>query len=129
MRDDTPAPVQSNAYWEAIRPLGFALPCCECCGTFHFYPLPACPACGATAIAPRAVSGRGTLYSYSVVHRAPSERFRKDVPYTVAIVATAEGPHLMTRLLNIAPQDVRIGMPLRVRWDATMAEPLFEADV
>lgn len=129
MSDVTPASMQANAYWESIRPLGFALPYCASCGTFHFYPLPACPACGATTITQRAVTGRGSLYSYSVVYRAPSERFRKDVPYVVAIVATAEGPHLMTRLVNIAPQDVQIGMPVRVRWGADMPEPLFEPEV
>ena len=128
MSDTTPTPLQPNAYWEAIRPLGFALPCCEACGKFHFYPRPACPHCGATSIASRPVSGRGTLYSHSVVYRAPSEQLKKNVPYIVAIVATDEGPHLMTRLVNVAPDDARIGMRLRVRWDAASPEPLFEPD-
>jgi uncharacterized OB-fold protein len=114
------------AYWERVKPLGFALPRCAACGRFHFYPKPACPYCGSEDVAPAPAAGTGTVYSYSVVHRAPSSEFAADVPYTVAIVATDEGPHLMTRIVGVASDRIRIGMPVRVRFRADKPAPEFE---
>ncbi|MBV7482167.1 Zn-ribbon domain-containing OB-fold protein [Bordetella sp. BOR01] len=115
-----------DSYWGQVRNLGFALPCCAACGRFHFYPRPACPFCGSADVAPARTSGRGTVYSYSIVHRAPSPAFAADVPYTVAIVATGEGPHLMTRLVGIAPDQVRIGLRVQVHLGAPGQPPQFE---
>ena len=120
------ADIDQHSYWGRVRNLGFALPRCAACGRFHFYPRPACPFCGSADIAPARASGRGTVYSYSVVHRAPSPAFAADVPYTVAIVATDEGPHLMTRLAGIAPDRVRIGLAVQVHPGAPGQPPQFE---
>lgn len=102
----------------------FALPRCGGCGAFHFYPRPACPSCGGTNLAWAPASGGGTVYSFSVVHRAPSPAFNDEVPYVVAIVATAEGPHLLSRIAGVAPGDVRIGMAVRARMQD--GRPVFE---
>jgi uncharacterized OB-fold protein len=123
MSEPSPDPV-SQRYWDRVRPLGFALPHCESCGRFHFYPKPACPYCAGDRIAPACASGLGSVYSYSVVYRAPSPAFADAVPYAVAIIATDEGPHLMTRIVGVDAGDVRIGMRMRVRLDGP--EPTFE---
>jgi uncharacterized OB-fold protein len=118
-------------YWQHAREGRFALPRCESCGQHHFYPRPACPHCGGARIAWAEASGRGTVYSFSVVHRAPGPAFAGDVPYVVAIVETEEGPHLLTRIVGIAPDQVRIGMKLRVRFDRVsndVALPVFAAE-
>jgi uncharacterized OB-fold protein len=84
-------------------------------------------------------SGRGSVYSFSIVYRAPSAAFEKDVPYVVAIVATDEGPHLMTRLIKVKPEEVTVGMRVMVsgwrthdepaeRLSDGVAPPLFEPD-
>lgn len=101
-------------YWNRTRAFGFALPRCADCGEYHFYPKPACPRCGSGRVKPSAVSPLGTVYSFSVVHRAPSTEFAQDVPYIVAIVATDAGPHLMARLVDVAPDAARIGARVRV---------------
>jgi uncharacterized protein len=106
------------------------LPRCEACGRFHFYPRAQCPHCGSDRIEWSEASGRGTVYSFTHVHRAPSPAFEKDVPYVVVIVELGEGPHLMSSLVNCKPGDVRIGQPVEVRYfdrgDATLVafEPL-----
>jgi uncharacterized OB-fold protein len=104
---------QPTLYWERVREIGFALPRCADCGRFHFYPRPACPWCASTSVAPASASGRGTVYSYSVVHRAPSKAFADQVPYVVAIIETDEGPHLMSRIVGIAPEAVTIGLRVK----------------
>ena len=98
------------------RPIDhFALPRCDDCGKFHFYPKPACPYCGGTKLAWAKASGRGEVYSHSVVYRAPSPAFKDDLPYVVAIVKTDEGPHLLSRVVGMKPEEVRVGQRLRVR--------------
>ena len=113
----------SHQYWETLRTQGFSLPQCQDCKAFHFYPRPACPVCASLNIKAVVASGRGSVYSFSVVYRAPSAAFESDVPYVGAIVATDEGPHLMTRLLNVKPEDVVIGMRVVVNGWRTLYDP------
>ena len=130
---DRPAPQPdqlTDPFWRHAGAGEFVLPRCEDCGRFHFYPRAVCPNCYGTRIAWTAASGRGEVYSYSVVHRAPGPAFAADIPYVVAIVKTAEGPHLMTRIVNAAPESVTIGQRVKVCWrriDAA-ALPEFEPE-
>jgi uncharacterized protein len=107
----------TEPYWKAAAKNRFVLPRCEDCGSRHFYPRPACPHCGSARITWVEASGRGTVYSYSVVHRAPSAAFADEVPYVIAVVATEEGPHLLSRIVEIEPAAVRIGLRVRVSFD------------
>ncbi|MGQ0509102.1 MAG: Zn-ribbon domain-containing OB-fold protein [Betaproteobacteria bacterium] len=104
----------------------FSMPRCGGCGAFHFYPRPACPKCGGANLDWAAASGGGSVYSFSVVHRAPSAEFKEQVPYVVAIVKTDEGPHLLSRVVGVAPEAVRIGMRLRARMQD--GRPVFEPE-
>jgi uncharacterized OB-fold protein len=115
-------------YWAAAREHRFVLPRCASCKRFHFYPRSVCPHCRSPDIMWKAASGAGQVYSYTVVHRAPSPTFAQKAPYIVAVVALAEGPHMMTRLDGVAPEAVRIGMRVQVDFeDATdsVSLPIF----
>lgn len=107
----------TEAYWQAAHQGELKLPRCEVCAKFHFYPRSACPFCGSTALAWQVVSGKGEVYSYTVVHRAPSKGFAEQVPYVVAVVALDEGPHLMTRLTQVQPGAVNIGLRVQVEFE------------
>ena len=104
-------------YWQAAHQGELKLPRCEACAKFHFYPRSACPHCGSVNLAWQAVSGKGEVYSFTIVHRAPSKGFEVLVPYVVAVVALAEGPHLMTRLTQVQPDAVCIGMAVAVEFE------------
>ena len=117
-------PPSSHQYWESLRTHGFCLPQCQTCKEFHFYLRPACPACGSVDIKAVVTTGRGSVYSFSIVYRAPSAAFEKDVPYVVAIVATEEGPHLMTRLINVKLEEVEVGMRVVVNGWRTCLDPV-----
>lgn len=104
-------------YWQAAHQRELKLPHCEACAKFHFYPRSACPHCGSTQLGWHTASGKGEVYSFTVVHRAPSKGFEELVPYVVAVVALAEGPHLMTRLTQVQTDAVRIGMPVQVDFE------------
>jgi uncharacterized OB-fold protein len=94
MAETTPLDL-TQPWWEQHAGQGFLLPRCDRCQRFHFYPQPACPHCGHDNCQAAPASGRGEVYTFSIVHRAPSPAFAADVPYAVVVVKTDEGPHLM----------------------------------
>jgi uncharacterized protein len=107
----------TEPYWQAAQQRELKLPRCVACAKFHFYPRSACPHCGSRQLAWHSVSGAGEVYSFTVVQRAPSQGFAELVPYVVAVVALAEGPHLMTRLTQVQPETVTIGMRVEVDFE------------
>lgn len=120
MPQDRPLPLPNPLtapYWRGAKEHRLVLPRCGDCGRYHFYPRSLCPHCGSSRLAWAAASGGGEVYSYTVVHRAPSESFKKEVPYVVAIVALAEGPHLMTRLVGVEPASVKIGLRVEAAFE------------
>jgi len=65
------------------------------------------------------MSGRGTVYTYAIVRRAPTPGFRGDVPYITAIVELEEGPRMMTNVVGVAaePEAITVGMPVEVTFE------------
>ena len=131
--DERPLPIPDPAtapYWAAARAHRLSLPRCDDCGERHFYPRPLCPHCGSQRLGWADVSGDGTVFSFTIVQRAPSPAFADKVPYAVAIVALDEGPHLMSNIIGCAPDQVRIGMRVRVNFldfNEEISLPVFEA--
>src|SRR5678815_2532417 len=81
---DRPLPVPDAAtgsYWEAARAERLIMPRCDDCGRYHFYPRTLCPHCSSANLKWTDVSGAGTIYSFTVIHRAPSPAFAAAVPY------------------------------------------------
>jgi len=106
----------TREYWEAAARSELRLPKCTTCGKPHFYPRPACPYCGGTKFDWPLASGGGTIYSFTIVQRAPSPAFEAEVPYVVAIIALDEGPHLMSNVVGVDPKTVRIGQRVKVQF-------------
>lgn len=135
MAAERPVPVAdplTEPYWQGAKAGRFLLPRCRDCRAWHFYPKSRCPACGAASLEWTEASGLGTVYSFTVVHRAPSPAFAGEVPYCVAVVALEEGPHLMTRIVDCVPDTVAIGLRVKVRFaavDDSAALPVFCPEV
>lgn len=120
MSADRPVPYPdplTAPYWAAAKEHRFMLPCCSDCGQYHFYPRTVCPHCASPHIEWKPCSGKGHVYSYTVIHRAPSPAFAAAVPYVVAIVELEEGPHLMTNIVGSPPDAVRIGLAVQVSFE------------
>lgn len=110
-----PRPTEvTRPFWEAAAKRRLIHPRCEECRAAFFPPHLACPHCRATHWAWAQSSGRGEIYSFSVVHRAPQPGF--DPPYVIAVVDLDEGFELMTNIVDTAPADIRIGQRVRVTW-------------
>jgi hypothetical protein len=110
----------TRPWWDACREGRLLLPLCNACGKHFFRPEVACTHCFSLDWQWVEASGRGTLYSYSVIHRAPLPGFK--TPLVFAIVELAEGPAMFSNVIECAPEEVRIGMPLQVVFEPLNAE-------
>lgn len=86
---------------------------CPHCHVKLFPPRDVCPHCGGEAKEEFAFSGKGEVFSYTVMHDAPTG-FQEATPFTVALVKLAEGPVVTAQLTDLGDQPVRIGMPVEM---------------
>jgi len=117
----------SARFWAATLAGRLELPRCRSCGQLVWYPRRRCPGCHGDDLDWEVLSGLGTVYASTVVHRAP-ESFAGPVPYVVALVDLDEGARLMTNIVDCPPETVAIGMRVGVTFQRVSdqaALPLF----
>ncbi len=73
--------------------------------------------CGSNALHWVEASGRGTIYSYTIIYQNKSPEFTHDVPYNVAIVQLDEGPRLLSNIVDVEMAELRVGLPVMVIFD------------
>jgi uncharacterized OB-fold protein len=105
----------TRPFWDAAAQGRLLLQCCNACGRHFFRPEVACSHCFATDWLWLPASGHGSLYSYSIVHKAPAPGFA--VPLVLAVVELAEGPFMFSNVVGCEHAAVRIGMRLQVQFD------------
>ncbi|MFD8762929.1 bifunctional MaoC family dehydratase N-terminal/OB-fold nucleic acid binding domain-containing protein [Streptomyces mirabilis] len=126
-----PRPVvnRDNAgFWEGVGRHQLLIQRCGGCGTLRFPWLPGCGACGSPEWDTVEASGEGTVYSYVVMHHPPFPAF--DPPYAVGLIELAEGVRIVSNVIGVPYDKVRIGMPVRLRferYDEELVLPVFRA--
>lgn len=126
---DRPRPEPSALtaeFWAAARRHELVRPRCHACGASFFTPQIACPSCLSEDWSYEASSGRGTVYSSTVVHRAPFPTL--PTPYHVAIVDLEEGWSMLTNLIDAGEAPVAIDTPVEVAFvdvDDELTLPVF----
>ena len=116
----------NQAWWDRINEGVLPIQRCKECGTLRHPPRPMCWKCQSLEWEHVAASGVGTVYSYVVVRRPPFPGY--EYPLVVAVVELEEGTRIVSNLIGIDPQDVKIGMPVRVSIedvDEELKLPLF----
>jgi uncharacterized OB-fold protein len=123
----TPTP-ETEHYWAGTKVGELRIQRCNTCSQHYFYPRPSCPHCASLDVAWVVASGRGTLHTYLISHRA-APGFESDVPYALAIVQLAEGPRLMSNIVEIenTPDNLVLDMELEVTFEerGDQSVPLF----
>ncbi len=89
----------------------------------HHYPREFCPRCWSEDVRWEEASGRAVLYTWSVVHLNDLPPFGGRVPYTAAVVDLAEGPRMMTEVVDCPEGELRVGMDLRAHFRTEPGEP------
>ncbi len=108
-----PSITQDNAFFfEGLAAGRLLIQRCASCGVLRHPPRPACAECRSLDWDTVESSGRGTVFSFVVVHHPRVPAF--DYPLPIAVVALDEGTRLVADLVDVDPTDVRIGMPVSV---------------
>lgn len=113
---------ESGPFWKGARNHQLLIQSCRACGKPFFYPRSLCPQCSSTDLEWIRASGKGIIYSYTVIRRAAFPSFSADVPYVFAIVELEEGPRMATNLLGCPPEALRIGLPVEAAFDDVTSE-------
>jgi uncharacterized OB-fold protein len=107
--------VDSQFFWDGVEDGRLLIQRCTVCGALRHPPRPMCPHCQSVTWEALESSGRGTVYSF-VMPRHPRFPFFDD-DYIVALIELEEGTRLVSNLVDMAPEDARIGMAVTVRFD------------
>lgn len=122
-----PLPVpdlDSEAYWQGCKRHELLIQRCQDCGTFRFPPSPLCCRCNSRNTEWTPVSGKGTIYSWVVVHHPVYPVFAAEVPYAVVLVALDEDPQVRIpgNILDCPLGEIRGGMAVEVVFEDVTEE-------
>ena len=115
-----PRPVPTTVttpFWDALREERVVLQHCGACGTWVHYPRARCSHCLAADLRWEEVTGRGTLFTFTVARQATAPAFAHEVPQLIAVVELDEGVHVTTTIVDAQPGALRIG---------SRVEPVFD---
>ena len=118
-----PLPVPINPqltapFWKGARRGELVLPRCRTCSTVFFYPRELCPECLSSDLDWVTASGRGRVYSYTIVHQPAHPTFRGDSPYVYAIIQLDEGVRMVSNIVDCPHDELAINMPVVADFDA-----------
>jgi len=126
-----PALNQDNAFWfAAAREHRLVIQRCINCGTLRHPPGPMCGQCRSVDWDTVDASGRGVVYSFVVNHHPKIEAL--DYPLIVGVIELAEGTRLIANMSGVEPEQVEIGMPVKLEWidaDSELTLPAFRPTV
>ena len=112
-----PVPVVNpwaKPFWDAALEERLTFQKCSKCGTNIFYPRIACINCFSDDLDWVDASGKGIVYSYTVVENNSPSSFAGDCPYVVAIIKLEEGVQMLSNIVGCDPYEVRCDMPVEV---------------
>jgi uncharacterized OB-fold protein len=113
--------VDSRPYWDAAKRHEILLQKCNSCGKIqHLYRKDFCCHCWSQDLDDIVASGKGTIWTYTIMYMNYTPGFKEDVPYVTALVELEEGVQMLTGILNCEHDKLKVGLPVKVTWvDAT----------
>ena len=117
---DRPLPMPTDDtkfYWESARAGKLVVQKCNACGAPQFYPRPFCISCLADAMGWMEVSGKGTIYTFTINHRPANEYMKDKTPYVVAAIDLDEGVRMIANIVDSNIGDVKCGARVRVTFE------------
>jgi uncharacterized OB-fold protein len=106
----------SGPFWQGCQVGELRYQRCEACGLANFPPTENCRQCLSAELRWKPGGGVGEIYSWTVVRRPVTPEFQP--PYAPAIVTLDEGYQMLTNVVGVAPEDLAIGMRVRVQFHA-----------
>jgi uncharacterized OB-fold protein len=118
----------SRPFWDSCKAEAMEIQRCADCGTYAFYPVFVCPECASRALEWKRVSGRGSVYTYTVAAQSVFESV--EGPVVVALIELEEGAMLTSNIRTADPAAVHIGMKVKIAYEPVSDDitlPIFEA--
>ena len=122
---DRPLPTPytfSQPFWDATRRHELVLQKCSHCGTVRYYPRPRCPTCLSADSQWVQLSGDGSVYNFTIVHRPLARWFADKMHLICAVIELDEGVRMMSNVEGIDPSQVHIGMRVSVTFEDVTEE-------
>ncbi len=85
---------------------------CNSCGKKGPVGIACCSGCGSEDLSESVSSGKGTVYTYTVMDFVPAGPHKDKAPYVLAVVETSEGLRVSAIVESSEPYQVRIGTPV-----------------
>lgn len=104
-------------FWRAAAKGLLRVPFCTGCDRCFWHPRPRCPYCGADDVRWKPSTGKGTIYTYTIVRQSADPYFKGRLPYVVAMVTLDEGPRIMSNIVASDVDSVRVGDRVAVIFD------------
>lgn len=106
----------TQAFWDGAKKGKLMLQWDPTARKYQFWPRANSVRTGKRNLQWKATSGKGELYSYTITH-VPTPGFEDKTPYVVGLVELDEGVRIIANMINLAPDDVEIGMRVKVAWE------------
>ncbi len=104
-------------FWEGAKRHELLLQKCSACGSYRFPPSPMCPNCFSMDFKWEKVSGKGEVYTFTIVRVAVRPEWASDVPYVLATIKLDEGVRMVSKVVGCKPEDVKIVMKVQLVFD------------
>jgi hypothetical protein len=108
---------EMKPFFDAARRHELAVQRCRGCGAYRFPARDICSRCLAREAEWTRVSGRGSVFSWAVMHQVYHPGFASEVPYAVVVIELEEGARLVSNLVECPPGEIRAGLPVEVVFD------------
>jgi uncharacterized protein len=122
---------RSKPFFDGAREGRLMLQHCTACGEWMWPVRARCVACFAPDPQWSAAGGRGVVHSYTLVHHTSDPAFAAEIPFNVVLVDLQEGVRTFTTIVDVAPEDLQIGMAVHVVFEQLSPEvavPKFAPD-
>jgi len=104
---------RSQEFFDGAKRRELMISRCDDCNAWLHPAAPVCTECQGPNLSWAKASGRGTVFTFGVMHQFYHPGFTNELPYNVAIVELEEGPRVNTNLVNVANEDIEVGMPVQ----------------
>jgi len=111
-----PSPI-SRPFFEAVKRHELVVMRCRACGTCRLIERETCPECWSNDYEWVRASGRGSVYSFVVMHQRLHPAFAGDIPYNVALIDLEEGPRLVSNIVGCPNEALKVSMAVEVVFD------------
>ena len=120
-------PDYERGFWEGSKAGELRIQRCSDCGLYRHLPMPMCPGCSSLEYGWTGVSGRGFVYSFLIVRHPvhPAIAEKEQVPYNICMIELEEqeGLRICSNVLEVAPEDIHIDMPVQVTFVPAVDDP------